>query len=451
MKTIFINIPANLEIRNYLRGDFFDLAQHQKDVRFVVFVEEKQTEGVRAEFQKDNFIIEPLPDSASFLPRWILWWQLIVFASIPTKTIRTRQRYAYLRGGSLINYAFKRGINWLAHFRIWKALINIIEYYIIRDDRAWDQMFKTYKPDLVFATSLTLRDDTALLKAAQRKGVKTLGMTRSWDNLTSKLFLSIFPDVLLVQCPNLAQEATEIYGYPSHRIHVTGFQQWSHYKDEAWYITKEKLGEMLGVDPNKKWITYFSGPPFTQILEQKDYGDHLVMLQRAVQKGKIKDAQLIAKVHPIDQVFFVEEIGDIPVLRFGQQFHFHIDDMKLLMNLLRHSSVVINFCTSITLEAAILNIPIISLGWNGFNDADVPWEGRLDVAYDNTTHIQNIFQTGGVKRVRNEQELITAVNTYLDYPEKDIDGRKQLVEKMVGPVDGQAGQRILDALLGLLK
>jgi len=453
MKRVFVNVASNMRVRNYLRSGFLAHAKAQTDIEWIFFATAEDCEALTKEFGDTHCLFEPIPDHHVYTGKWYYLWQIILHESIHTRTIWLRQRYPYIRGGSFLNFLAKRTIYFLGQFRWWRAFLRFVEYQLLREDRVWNVYFECYKPDLVFATALMVRDDPVLLKAAKRRGIRTVGMVQSWDNLTSKLFLNVFPDMLLVQNPMMVDEAVVLHDFPRDRICVTGFLQWNHYHDPRWHMDKDELGTILGLDATKPWVSYFSGPPFTQALEQFDYGDHLVMLINAVEQGTLPDVQLVASIHPIDEkkIKFVPEAKSVPRLDIGRAFQFSVDEMKVLANFIRHSAVLINFGSSVALEAAIYDVPIIMLGFNGYNDAEVPWEGRLDVAFDNTTHSQNVEKSGGVWRVGSEQEYIKAVQSYLENPSLHHEGRTHLVEQLVGPVDGKAAERVLSKLLRALK
>jgi tRNA-binding EMAP/Myf-like protein len=450
MKTVFINSPVNGEVRNLLRSDFYSKIKQKREFRFIFFVSKEKLEELRSELSSDNIIFELVPNYLKYSPRWSFLWQIFIHDSIHTLTIKTRQKYALLRGGSVLHFIVKRIAWFLGGFKIWRSFLRWFDFYFLREDVCWKDYFEKYNPDFVFAPALMIREDTVLLKAAKRRGVKSIGMVRSWDNLSSKLFLIIHPDKLLVKNEMMSQEAFLLHDYPKEKIIITGFLQWSHYLDEAWYMSKDDVAKILNLPTDLPWITYFGGPPFTQVLEQIDKGDHILMLKEAMSKGDLPKVQIIIKNHPVDKerIQFRDEIKDVPVLNFGKDFNFKVDDNRLLLNLIRNSDVIINFATSVAIEAAILDIPIVAIGFNGYeNQENVPWEGRLDVAYDNTIHTKYMMESGGVWRVKNKKEFIEAVSMYLKNKNLHRDGRVRLANLLAGPVDGLCEDRVLNSII----
>lgn len=450
MKTFFVTLASGMEIKNWMLGDFYKLAKDRDRTRFIFFVSPDKLESCRKTFASPNFIFEPMVDLKLASRPLKEAFRIVALSSIPTETIWIRQKTTYAKGGSILGFLTKRFFWILGHTRIWRALLRLIEYYFFCEDKVWKECFDKYKPDAVFATALLLEEDTSLIKYAKRRGISTLGIPRSWDNFTSKLFLRVFPDILLVQNHRMMGEATKLCDYPKNRIRVIGLPQFDHYLDPSWYMPKSELARIFGVDPDKRWIAYFTGGLPTVVLAQEDYGDQIEMLKRAIDDGGIGDVALVLRPHPNDASGLKEKFSKIiPVLDFGKGFDFSYDDVKLLISLIRASNVVVILGSTIALEAAIFDRPTILAGFNGYRDEKIPWCNKLSVALDHTTHYVDVQKTGALWRVANEKEFIEAVKTYLEKPELHRDGRVCLVKELVEPLDGKAGERAFKILLSL--
>lgn len=450
MKTFFITLSAGQEIRNLLYGDFLEIARQDPDVRLVCFVPADKFEEIKKEFNFGNCIIEQIPELSAD-SKLKEWFRTACFGCVPTRTIWSRIWFSYLAGGSTPNFLMKYFFWILGHLRVWRAGMRFVEYHIFRDDRIWKDFFDTYKPEVVFGPAIIFEPDVTLLKCAKRRGIRTVGMMRGWDNFTSKGFLRCPPDLLLVQNRTMREEAYHLNSFPREKTRVVGFPQWDHYGDSSWFMSKEELAGIFGVDPNKPWVVYFGGGLMADLFNLPERGDHLLMIRDAIKRNELPDVQLLIRPHPglahKDNLRAdAKMVG--PVLLFASGWKFTTHEMKLLMNLIRVSDVILNMGSTIALEAAIFDTPAILVAFNGYEtDAELPWHKRLSVAMDNTKHYhEDVEGTGGVWRVNNEQELIAAVKGYLENPALHHEGRTRLVTKLVGPTDGQAGKRIFDAL-----
>ena len=450
MKTLFVSLASGMEIKNWMLGGFYKLVKESAETRFVFFVSPDKLESCRKTFAAPNCIIESLPDLGPVSYRFKEGFRIAALASIPTETIRFRQKTTYAKGGSLSGLLIKRFFWFLGHTKPWRALLRFTEYFFFREDKVWKDYFDKYKPDAVFATALLLEEDVELIKYAKRCGVPTLAIPRSWDNFTSKLFLRVFPDILLVQNNRMPEEAVNFCNYPQKRIRVIGLPQFDSYRDPSWYKSKKELAQIFGIDPDKRWVSYFTGGLPTVVLAQEDYGDQIEMLKRAIDSGGIRSAALVVRPHPNDISGLKEKFSKIlPVLDFGKGFDFSYDDVGLLISLIRVSAVVVILGSTIALEAAIFDRPTILAAFNGDRDEKIAWHNKLSVALDHTTHYIDVQRTGALWRVANEKELIEAVITYLEKPELHREGRARLVKDLIEPFDGKAGERAFKILMSL--
>lgn len=450
MKTLFINAPYNLEIKNWMLGSFYRLANENGDVRLVVFVEREKVEAHRRAFGHARCIIEPVADVTSSQKNKLKEiFRIIAWSSIPTETIWIRQKYTRLDGGSAIAFLIKRIIWGFGHFRLWREFLRCIEYYVFRDDLVWKEYFERYKPDAVFATGMMQEEDITLAKHARRIGIPVLGMTRSWDNLTSKLFLRLKPDLFLVQNRHMVAEAVRYCDMPKKRVRAVGFPQWDLYGVPENHMGKKETAEIIGANPDTRWITVFTGGLSTAAFRMQGYGDHIDMIGRSMEKGELQNSSLIAKFHPLDDLPKIPERKNTHILHFGKGFNFSGSDVKLLINLLRWSDVVVVFGSTMSMEAVIFDKPVVLAAFDGYKEQ--PYQKNLSVALTHTTHYAELQETGGMWRVSNEKELVEAIREYLQNPSLHVEGRRKMREEFIEPLDGGAGRRALEALVGLVK
>lgn len=449
MKTFFVNAPHNVEIKNFLRGDFYRLAKENPDIRLVVFVDPAAREKHASALGHERCIFEPIPNHNLDSDMLKQAFRILALASIPTESMRIRQSATYQNGGALLSFIAKRILWFLGHTRLWRSIVRAMEYHVFRDDGIWKNYFDVYKPDAVFAPCLILEEDFVFLKHAKRRKIPTLGMVRSWDNFSTKLFLRIHPNMLLVQNEIMKEEAMRWCDFPGERIRVVGFAQFSHYRDPLWQMTREEVAAKIGLEPKKKWIVYYTGGLPTVVLPKEIYTTHIGILKEALEKGEFGASTLAVRVHPTDPLGPGDKISGVPHINFGKNFEYSENDMKTLMNLIRVSDVVVNLGSTISLEAAVFDRPVVLVGFNGGYDAKVPLHHRLSFALDHTTHYLYVQKTGGVWRVSSAGELVEAVATYLANPGLHAEGRARIVRELVGPIDGKCGARVFDALRSL--
>ena len=69
----------------------------------------------------------------------------------------------------------------------------------------------------------------------------------------------------------------------------------------------------------------------------------------------------------------------------------------------------------------------------------------------NHLYYQNLIKSGGIRFVKNKQELAKWINIYLKNPDIDKEGRKRIVKEQCWQIDGRAGERVADFLVRHLK
>jgi CDP-glycerol glycerophosphotransferase (TagB/SpsB family) len=123
-------------------------------------------------------------------------------------------------------------------------------------------------------------------------------------------------------------------------------------------------------------------------------------------------------------------------------------DSITLANTLAHTDVLINVASTITLEACILNKPVVNIGFDGRSQREYFSSVRR---YFDYVHYRNMLKTGGVRVAFTKDELVQIVNTYLEDNSIDAEGRKEIVELQCYRMDGKALERILEFIVSFVK
>lgn len=452
MKTFFINAAETSSMRNLLTGEIFDLVKKNSEVRMVVFVQGGRRDEYRKLFLHERFVVEEAPDLPVKRIKRKAFFHMVAIASIPTSTIWLFQKYDYLDDRKLLKFLFRRVLWWAGHFSFWRALIRRIEFFCFREDAIWKEYFDRYSPDAVFAPSAIYEPDVLFIKYAKRRGVPSVGSLNGWDHLSGKGSLRALPDLLLVPNPLIMEEAVSFNDMRQDRVRAISFPWLDHYYDPSWNMTREEVSQKIGIDHKMRWIGYFiaGGPLTTRVLRKEDCENHIAILQNAVRQGTFGNAALVVSFYPSRRLEATEIPSGVFTIRFNEEnYYYSRDGMKLSMNFIRHCDVAINFASSVSLEAALFDRPIILPVFNGPHDEVMPWQRRLSSLFDFTTSFLQLQHTGGAMRANSAEELVSAVKAYLENSGLHREERKRVVGELVGPADGKANQRIFDALLEL--
>jgi hypothetical protein len=458
--TIFLSITHGFQARDLLRTDVFaSLREH--GVQVVVLTPNHRDEYFVREFGRPGVLFEPLDLSTSRLEKALASFRRFVLANVKlNQTINAlnerfhrnrRPKYVLIR---VLNAFFGRvAFARRAWMRLEAALFPGSHY---------DGLFRRHRPSLlVTGTPGSIAADAHLLRAARRFGVRTACVVLSWDNLTSKGHMAAIPDDLIVWNTIMRREAEELHDYHPSRVHVAGVAHFDVYARPLPPNDRDSFLREHRLDPDRKLITLGTITPWLFPYN----GDIAEMLGEAIALHRfVQPAQLLIRLHPQVLQPGTQHTENLDrYRRIAAAFrHVHLDvpavksqslmwdvaesDMTHLARLMRYSDVTLNAGSTLTIDSAIVDTPIINIGFDGRNV--VPYAQSVIRIYD-FTHYANLVRTGGLRIARSATELIDAINAYLTDPSLDRAGRVRIVQEQCFRIDGHSGRRVGQLLLRL--
>jgi hypothetical protein len=119
------------------------------------------------------------------------------------------------------------------------------------------------------------------------------------------------------------------------------------------------------------------------------------------------------------------------------------DGTAHIAQLLDASAVTINVASSISIDAAIFDSPIVNLRFDA--EPGRPYLKSVRRQYD-TDHYKQVLATGAVRLADSPEQLIDEVNRYLTDPSHERTERAGLIRTLCYRADGQAGARVAEAI-----
>ncbi len=438
--------------RNILRTDIFRILKEQQDVRMVFFVPRNIPDYFREECASPRVILEESDDLSYGIFRRKIFMSLLNNL-VYTATSWFMNRYSgrvRRRGHSYPTYLFLHLLySAISRLRFLKPMFRFLEYYLY-PDKVFDSYFEKYRPDLVVATTVMSKRDIAMMKSARRYKVPSIGLTRGWDNL-DRLFMPFMPDKLVVQNALMKERATKLHAVPKERIFVSGLPQFDLYSDKSIYKPREEFLKSLGLDPARKVILYGSEGQWAP-------NDEVIVriIAGMIERGELAfPCSLIIRPHFSDVYEHrFDEFKNKPNIFLEHEFRlskFFTDmwdpsreEMLRLANELKHMDIMVTFISTITLEGAIFDHPVINIDFYSDEEPDKgPYFGR----WYGASHYQDILKTGGVRLAQSESGLRDLLNMYLTKPETDRDNRKLLAQTMCGTLDGHSGEKVANFII----
>jgi CDP-glycerol glycerophosphotransferase (TagB/SpsB family) len=112
--------------------------------------------------------------------------------------------------------------------------------------------------------------------------------------------------------------------------------------------------------------------------------------------------------------------------------------------LLRYSDVMVNYFSTISLEAAICDLPVIHAGYDTYTFGQ-----RFSVTtgfLQRQTHNRRKLRLAASKVAKSEMELIRSIDEYLSDRTLDQNARREYAVSECGELDGQAGVRLVNMI-----
>ena len=277
----------------------------------------------------------------------------------------------------------------------------------------------------------------------------------SWDNLTNKLLPIRRVDRLIVWNSTMRREAQELHGYEPGEIEVAGPPQFDGYFNGAPRSLRAVFCRRLGLDPERRLLTLTTIPA-------EAYPRHDLVIDRlldAMRSGAIRQAcDLLVRVHPRDDLRRYDRYAGTPHLVIEKPFRqsatagdghsvdVTIENTRHLADTMCHSDVVLNVASTIAIEAAVFDTPVVNIAFDE-DDAEARPFLTSPIRYYSYTHYQQIVRAGAVRIARSPAEMIDLVNRYLDEPSLDAAGRRRVVAEQCELTDGRSAERLADAIV----
>ncbi|MEK7078187.1 MAG: hypothetical protein AAB911_01325 [Patescibacteria group bacterium] len=451
MKTIFITSFNPFISRNILETGIASLLVNS-GIRVVVLVPDYKEEYFKKKFEFGNIVIEGIPSLK--LSRKDILFRYLGGSLVNTTTRFFHQKKKYLSDQNAIHFYFSRILGkFFGNFGFVKKFVRWLDL-IFMDIGLMEKYLNKYSPFLLFSTDIFHDMDVYLLAASKKSGVLTVGMVRSWDNITNKGLFRIKPDKLIVQNNVIKKEALEHEDMKEGNIFVSGLPQLDHYVRRE-YCSRDIFLKKLGFNPSDRLI--FVGPLGRRFANTD--GQLLDILKRSLLDKKIPGSvKFLVRLPPNDYVsfdgftpdnnFFIYKPG-IPFRKdIYSDWEVTMDEDLPLADSLYHSDLVVIYASSLVLDAAALDRPIVLVSFDG--QEQKPVFGSVSRFAEYYEHTKKMLKTGACFVAKDPDEMIRTINIYLNDSGLDRSGRNSLVVEQIGKLDGKSASRIADLLSELV-
>jgi hypothetical protein len=288
-----------------------------------------------------------------------------------------------------------------------------------------------------------------VVMAARRLGIPTATFIFSWDNLTTKARIAAPFDHFLVWSDLMADELLRFYpDVTAERVHVVGSPQFEPYADPTLIWDRDRFDRELGLVPGRPVIAFSGGDTFTCPEDPR----HLRIVCELIRSGAIQgDPQVVLRPAPVDTTDrYAEVLADHPIVLSRPAWRAlggawgsvapTRRDLELLVNITMHADVNVNMASTMTLDFALHDTPVVNLGF------DVDPARNLAPRYYRFDHYRPVVELGAARIARDRAALAASVNAYLADPALDRAERAAFVDRELRIGPGRSVPAILDTL-----
>jgi hypothetical protein len=311
-------------------------------------------------------------------------------------------------------------------------------------------------PAFLLTTGPQRFDEPAIVAVAKNLGIPTIAFITSWDNLSTKGRMVFKYDGYLLWSEQAKRELHHFY--PESRkvpAYVVGAPQFDVFFQTQFHQTREEFCILQRLNPKIPIILHALGSP--NFLKEQHSA---LYLAERVARGDLGDVQLLVRPHPIHDRgteaellcgygprVIVQHTSD-PCLAVNSRFQDE-NQIKEWVNTFRHADVVVNLSSTVAIDAAILDRPVVNLDYDP--EPGRPNQALVEEVNHLWTHFKPVAESGGVWLVNSPEEMVDAVRTYLAHPELHREKRRWIAEYVCQHLDGGCGQRMAAAIVDFMK
>ena len=234
-------------------------------------------------------------------------------------------------------------------------------------DPGFVDFVRRQKPDIVLVTPLVEFGSyqTDYVKCAHWLGIPVAYLPFSWDNLTNRGLIRVFPDRALVWNHHQRREAIEMHGMPPDRVVITGAPRFDPFFRMNPSTSREEFCAGVSLDPGQPMLLYVCSSGFVaphEVAFVRRWVDAL----RCADAAWLRHCAVLIRPHPAYQEqWAAADVSDLPgVAVWAQRSSLNAD--RGLYDSLTHATAVVGLNTSAMIEAAIVGRPVYTIAASEF-------------------------------------------------------------------------------------
>lgn len=474
-RTVFVVADHGLALVYFLQSDVVDTllsAGH----RVVLLTDDGLVGQITGKFERPGLVVEGLRLSqahayAAGVDPERQWWLHFLRRVGSSRSINTQAMDSYIEQVAVEEPNRRRVLMPLAWLLIGilrrssRARRRLVRAQMRYTPSLYDDLLDRYRPSLVVASTAGWRLDRYLLREAAARGIRTAAAIVGWDNPSSYSLSGARIDHVTCWSDQQVTELVQGSDWPPERVHVGGIPSYDGYFRKAWLLPRVEYFAQHGLDPNRKLLCYACS--FVSFSPNYQNVEALARLVREDALGE--PCQLLVRLHPnhfMDNHLFAGERERIqalaraashvqvvqPVPLGGELGYYSGEDMPEKTSMMAHADVFLTVYSTMVVEAAIHDRPIVSVCLDAPKGWDTPRKYSLPLSRIGDWPTHDRFREAQAGTVAlDEAQLRRAIQAGLAYPGGQRDARQAFLRQEITYLDGTAGSRTGEHLCRLLE
>ncbi|MBI4886458.1 MAG: hypothetical protein HY824_05160 [Acidobacteria bacterium] len=258
-------------------------------------------------------------------------------------------------------------------------------------------------PDVVLLASVTNPGALQLdhQKSAMAAGRRCALTIFSWDHLSGKAWLKLFPERVIVWNDIQKAEATDLHGIPPDRVVVTGAQCYDQWFDRHPSRSREQFCDSIGLDPSKPILLYVCSVLSRPAPAEAPFVLDWIRALRESDDPVLRQAGVLIRPHPERlREWNGLDLASWPNVALSGRNPVDAQAKADYFDSLYYASAVVGLVTSAFVEAAVVGRPTLTIetsaftvhqeGTTHFGYLADPATGVLLTAPDFDTHVRQL-------------------------------------------------------------
>lgn len=245
----------------------------------------------------------------------------------------------------------------------WPPLLRALEFLeaLFPPEVRYTRVLRDIEPDIVVGSPYVFTNSREIdyVRAAQRSGIRTAAIIYSWDNLTTKGLLQVWPERIFVWNQDQVRELERIHSFPADNVVVAGAPALDFWFEHRSSTTKTEFLHDLGVDGDRSIVTYLCSSR-TIAPQEKDFVNAFAQRFNHILGERYL---LVVRPHPQNEGIWegVESSDYLVAPRITSDMFRNQSARDRFFAQLKFSECVVGMNTTAILEALILGRPSISI------------------------------------------------------------------------------------------